>query len=170
MNLTQEQLKKNLIYNPETGLFVRLKQHGPTKKGPHGGCIEPHGYCTLRIDCKKYYAHRLAWLYVYGKFPNGQIDHENGNRSDNRIKNLRLANQKNNSRNSALRSDNTSGYKGVYWADGKWLAVIHKNKKKYYLGKFSDPLSAAHCYDKAALKLFRAFAKTNFVQASHVLE
>jgi len=87
-----------------------------------------------------YQAHRLAWLYIYGKFPEHYIDHINGNKSYNRISNLREATASENNRNSILRKDSTSKVKGVHWCNRqmKWVASIKVDNKSIYLGSFSD--------------------------------
>jgi len=77
--ITQAGLKELLNYNPETGDFAWVKS-----KKPAGG-ISSYGYRRIIIDGKEHKAHRLAWLYTHGVFPEDQIDHINGVRHDNRI-------------------------------------------------------------------------------------
>lgn len=173
MSLTQASLKQALQYDPNTGLFLRLTKYNASKKGSFLGSLQPHGYRTICVNYKKYYAHRLAWLYVFGIFPDEELDHINGDRSDNRIINLRAADRRKNSRNSSLRSDNTSGFKGVTWNRdcNKWLAQIQKEGVHYFLGVFDTIEVAAMAYDDEAIKLFGEFAKTNFDRTlRHVME
>jgi AP2 domain/HNH endonuclease len=96
--------------------------------------------------------------------PDNQIDHRNGNGLDNRRINLRFATPQQNRRNQKLRSNNTSGYKGVSWHKkaGKWMAYITPYKKRLYLGLFINKEEAARVYDNAAKKYFGEFARLNF--------
>lgn len=102
-----------------------------------------HGYLEVRISDKLYRLHSLAWLYVYGEYPE-QIDHINGIRSDNRIINLRKCTQDKNCKNAARRSDNTSGFTGVYFLKSinKWAAKIVSEGKQIHVGCFDTPEQA----------------------------
>jgi hypothetical protein len=96
--------------------------------------------------------------------PQGKCaDHVNGNRLDNRRENLRICDFKENSRNSMIRHDNKSGYKGVYWnkTNRSWTTQIAIDGKSFHLGNFQDVKDAALAYDRAAKKLFSEFSKTN---------
>jgi hypothetical protein len=141
--LTQADLKKLFNYNPETGEFIKLISTGCSKVGNIAGCLDKHGYITIRISGKNYSAHRLAWLYVYGYFPENSLDHENRKGTDNRICNLREVSNQCNMRNSKIHCDNKSGFKGVFRSSGKWQAQIRINKIAVYLGKHSTFLEAA---------------------------
>ncbi|MEK6878312.1 MAG: HNH endonuclease [Nanoarchaeota archaeon] len=90
-----------------------------------------------------------------------EVDHINGNRLDNRRKNIRLCAHADNMRNLKLRKDNTSGYKGVTKSYGKWTAHIQFNKKGINLGYFKDKKDAAKAYNEAAKKYFGEFARLN---------
>jgi hypothetical protein len=92
------------------------------------------------------------------------IDHKNFNGLDNRKENLRVCSQQNNSRNTHLRKNNKSGFKGVCWFKllNKWRATININHKQETLGYFTNVLEAALSYDKAARKYFGEFAYLNF--------
>jgi hypothetical protein len=105
--LNQKTLKKYLNYDPETGVFKRKINSGKAKIGDVAGGINGSGYICIRINSVKYRAHRLAWLYVHGKFPDNQIDHINRVKNDNRIDNLRDVTQSVNARNRDLLSTNT---------------------------------------------------------------
>lgn len=121
--LTQERLKELFHYDPETGVFTRLvggpgSPTGVLKNKPNSG----HGYIVISINSKNYLTHRLAWLYVYGRFPLEQIDHINHDRTDNRITNLREVTELENHRNMSKSTNNTSGVVGVTWhkRDSVW--------------------------------------------------
>ena len=87
--LTQKRLKELLIYAPKTGRFYWRKQQGSVSAGSEAGNTRSTGYRLIAIDKHLHYAHRLAWLYVYGVHPTGDIDHDNGNPADSRIATLR---------------------------------------------------------------------------------
>lgn len=82
--------------------------------------------------------HRLVWLYMTGEHPNGEIDHINGNRKDNRWENLRLVTAFENARNQGERKDNTSGCRGVTRNGAGWLVRISHKGVRYHLGTFRD--------------------------------
>jgi len=154
--LTQEQLQQLLSYDPDTGIFTNLKSRGRVKIGSVAGSKYSNGYICIAIDSKRYLAHRLIWLYVYGEFPANQIDHINEVKDDNRLVNLRLAtNQENNHNISTPNKNNTSGYLGVYWYKpyGKWLAQIKVNGKDKHLGYFDTGEEASKAYLAAKRKL-----------------
>lgn len=98
------------------------------------------------------------------------VDHINGDGLDNRRQNLRPADDSKNSMNRGMRSDNTSGFKGVVRRGSRWMARIKLHDRRTYLGTFATPQEAAHAYDAAALVLFGEFARPNFPQkeATHV--
>lgn len=147
----QERLRELLDYDPETGVFVwKCKQHGVTR-GSVAGVTTNQGYKVICIQYIKYMAHRLAFVWMTGDCPD-VVDHINRNRLDNSWSNLRPATIALNSRNSGLRSDNTSGFKGVYWRrqNNKWAAKIEINKKTKSLGYFLTKEEAASAYKKAA--------------------
>ena len=111
--LTQAELKQLLIYDPVTGVFInRVTRNSQALIGNEAGTNHPDGYRHMKINHKCYLAHRLAWLYVHGEWPDGQIDHINGNRKDNRIENLRLVCNKQNSENPG---DNELPSHGSLW-------------------------------------------------------
>lgn len=137
--MKQEELKELIEYNPETGIFTWKKSGYKKIAGQLAGSYN-RNYLVLKLNYKRYQAHRLAWLYVYGEMPDGLIDHINGDPSDNRISNLRLANHEQNGYNSKLHKTNTSGIKGVSWCGSrnKWLVQLSVNGKTKNIGRFDD--------------------------------
>jgi hypothetical protein len=148
--VTQDRVKELLEYDPETGVFVWLiSASNAVPKGTVAGTRKANGYSEIKIDWRLYKAHRLAWLYTHGEFPDSFIDHINGDRSDNRISNLRLATKSENGQNQkTARPDNKSGYLGVHWCnrEQRWVAQIALHGKKHFCGYFSDPADAHAAY------------------------
>lgn len=146
--ITQDELKHRLSYDETTGEFVwkNPSKYRQEYIGKVAGSVHPHAYVVISIDGVPYPAHRLAWLYTFGKFPAGCIDHINGKRGDNRISNLRDVDRKANAENRrAARAGHSVGLLGVAWRprNGKYEARISVNKKYMYLGLF-DTAEAAH--------------------------
>lgn len=161
-SLTAERLRACLVYDAETGVFTyRIVRHYLQKLGAVAGAKHGNGYLRIVIDGGHHYAHRLAWLYVYGEWPSKNIDHINGDRSDNRIANLRDATQGMNLCNKRIQSNNRCGLKGVSWhrAAGKWIAQIGVRGEHVYLGLFESPEDAHQAYCQAAQKLHGEFAR-----------
>jgi hypothetical protein len=155
--LTAERLRELLDYAPGTGLFYWRVSTGSVRKGTQAGSYS--GDVRIRIGGHHCGAHRLAWLYVYGRHPKGVVDHINGNRFDNRIANLRECSRAENMRN--LKGRGTSGFKGVFAHRKKWLARICVNRKDHYLGVFNTKEEAGAAYDAAARILHGKFARLN---------
>lgn len=156
MSLTYERAHELWTYDQGTGEFRwRIQASNGVKPGDVAGSIGPYGYRRLQIGGKCYKAHRVAWLMVHGVNAPKGIDHINGKPDDNRMCNLRLANQFENLQNTAMRRNNTSGYPGVYWFKPlkKWRAKIMCNRKEYALGQFDSAEDAAEAYRKAKAKL-----------------
>lgn len=141
MPLSLEELKKLVVYNQETGEFFSRVDRVGVSVGTRMGCHHKTlGYVFIGLKNKRYLAHRLAWFYVTGEWPQLQIDHINCERADNRWCNLRLATISQNRFNSKKRKDNTSGYKGVHLhAKNRWRARIKVNGKYHHIGLFDSP-------------------------------
>ena len=157
--LCQVELKKWVSYNPLNGAFVWVM--ASRKVGRYAGHQIGRGYVKIPIKGKVYMAHRLAWLYVHGVWPDEEIDHINGVRDDNRIINLRMATPQQNKQNTGLRKDNTSGYKGVYYdkKNSIWKAQISINTKQKQLGRFKTAELAYEAYCNKAKEVFGEFAR-----------
>ena len=145
--LTQEQVKNEVSYDPLTGLFTRLKGKGAGKQA--GSINKYRHYAYIRILGNRYMAHHIAWLYVYGVLPDGDIDHINRQKSDNRISNLRLVTKSDNQHNLPKKKSNTSGITGVYFNKHSWVAQITYKGKVIYLGSFATKQEAADRRKKA---------------------
>ena len=154
--LTQAELKSKLHYCHDTGIFTWIapSKYNPCLKGTSFRKKDLEGYIRIRINTISYKAHRLAWLYVHGKFPNEQIDHINGITDDNRLCNLREATQYENMKNRNKFSNNKSGFKGVSFDSyaKKWRARAGLNGRSYSLGMFLTPEEASQAYKAFALK------------------
>ena len=161
MEPTQEILKEYFQYNPETGLFIWkiFRGGGSPKIGTIAGTPHEDGYVKIKVNGKIYAAHRLAWLYMTGAFPDQEIDHINGDGTDNRFSNLREASRTENNRNTKVRKNNTSGFKRVSKnRHGKWVAHIHAEGRQHYLGAFDTPEAAHEAYCTAAKTFYGEFA------------
>jgi hypothetical protein len=141
------EFQKVVTYDKETGIFYR--------KGNPTGRVATKGYMQVCVKGKRYMAQRLAWLFVYGEWPDGQIDHINRNKLDNRIANLRIVTNQQNQENVGLWAHNTTGYRGVSSRkNGTFQADIKVNKKTVYLGKFPTAEDAAIARMKAEKNFF----------------
>ena len=152
MELSQDQLKKELHYNPETGVFTRkIANANSGSIGDIAGCIDKtRGYVRFRVNYKHYYAHRLAWFYMKGYWPK-QIDHIDHVKTNNAFSNLRGVAHLENMKNKTMSCNNISGVSGVHWnkRDEKWQSNINKKGKKLFLGYFNDWFEAV-CARKSA--------------------
>ncbi len=143
-----------LEYHPETGRFTwkpRERHHFASQRacsifatrdaGKKAGCATAKGYVYINIRPRKFLAHRVAMIMSGYDVSESLVDHINGNPSDNRLCNLRLASHSMNGRNGRMRSTNTSGVSGVCWdkSVGKWHARVYIDPyKSKTLGVFED--------------------------------
>jgi hypothetical protein len=172
--ISRRQILNLVEYHPETGVFiwrprVAKGKEDPAKtaawntrfSGKPAGWVSFFGYLMLTMAGRKLYAHRVAVMIMTGRWPREDVDHVNGDRTDNRWANLRKASRSCNLQNSRIRSNNTSGVKGVSQRSdtGKWTARIHAPKGLYLsLGNF-DTLEAAETAVRSVReKLHRKFA------------
>lgn len=156
VGLTQRRVKEILDYDPDTGVFTRKISNRSDRVGKEPGSRNTKGYIQIRIDGKLQVAHRLAWLYVYGVLPVDQLDHINGDKTDNRITNLREVTNKQNQENIPLQINNTSGYRGVSYVSnyGKYRAYVCHHLTTYNLGYFDTPEEAAVAAKRGRDSLF----------------
>ncbi|ECO4906473.1 HNH endonuclease [Salmonella enterica] len=154
-------LRELLYYDESTGIFTWKKdRRGIVRPGRTAGCVNGRGYCVLRVHGVLYASHRLAWFYVHGDWPNGEIDHINGCKTDNRINNLRVATRNQNARNVGLTRKNKSGVKNVHWNNGhnKYRACIEVDQKEIHLGYFTNISEAETAVKSARIKYHGEFA------------
>lgn len=153
--LTQQRLRELLHYDGDTGLITRLTDYGRWNRQKAGnvvGSMRRDGYMQVNIDGSMYLSHRVAWAYVHGKWPVNDIDHIDGNRTNNRISNLREATRGENLQNKRrAQSNSASGMLGVSWdkARSKWTAEIKVGKTKFRLGRFDLVAEAQSAYLEA---------------------
>lgn len=155
--LTAEELRRVLDYDPETGVFrwkVRLAQK--LQVGDIAGAIHTNGYRKISIKTRRYLAARLAFLYMTGDWPEHYMDHRDGDRGNDRWSNLREATR---SQNNANRRRTKPGLKGAYrWKD-RWFSSIEVNGKAIYLGSFPSEADAHAAYVEAAKTHFGEYAR-----------
>lgn len=157
--LTAERLRELMHYCPESGVFKRLKQ---TTRGPHNHVGTRHrtGYLYAMIDAKTYALHRLAWLYMTGKWPDNDIDHINGRSADNRFANLRDATTQTNMQNERrARKNNAYGLMGVQWRKDRqrFIAAIRVDGRLVRLGSFKTPQDAHAAYIEGKRRFHAGF-------------
>jgi len=150
--LTQEYLREILDYNPDTGIFTwKVRKSMNVYPGDVTGASDQDGYLLTKIDGKTYKLHRVAWLYMTGSWPKGEIDHDNHLPDDNRWNNLFDVTMPENMLNRTLDKRSRSGVSGVipYKNTGRWKVYINKDKKEHFLGYFTDFFEAV-CSRKSA--------------------
>ncbi len=147
--LTHDVLLSALEYCPSSGIFrwkprVTITRHDRTwnsrYSGKIAGSVDNHGYLRIAISDIRYKAHRLAWFYMTGKWPEGVIDHINRNRLDNSFFNLRDVDGSINARNKGKITENSSGEFGIWWRRdrNKWRVSLPIYGEYQHIGNFDD--------------------------------
>lgn len=156
-------VKHKFKYEDGKLFWKNPSKYKPELINKEAGSLHKSGYRNIKINNKSYREHRIIFLY-FNKYLPKCLDHIDRNKSNNKIENLREATKQQNSFNSNINKNNTSGFKGVdfHKPSNKWRARIHLNNKLTHLGMFSNPILAAYAYDKVALINFKEFAKLNF--------
>ena len=159
--LTQEELRNWLSYDPETGIFRWIRK--PSRSivvGQMAGHPDDAGYVRIKLNKKSYLAHRLAWLYMTGEWPERLVDHRDCTPINNRWKNLRQADDGQNSHNQRARRNNRSGAKGISWIPRleKWRARITVDCKERHLGVYECIEDAIKATIAARCELHGEFA------------
>lgn len=161
--LTQDLLKELLHYDPDTGVFTCRKTRGNKSAGSVVGSIKTDGYLGFQLIEKDYRAHRLAWLYMTGEWPEVLIDHKNGNPLDNRFENLREASHSENCQNIKVATKRSkTGFLGVRKMTApngriSFQAAIRVDKQFIYLGTHPTAEAAHAAYMAAKRDLHGAY-------------
>lgn len=149
-HIDADRVRSVFDYDPATGVLTwKVKKAARTKIGDVAGSPSSSGYVAIHFDGKKMQGHRLAWAHYYGAEPSGIIDHIDGNRSNNSIINLRVADKSINSQNiKEAHRHSTSGLLGAHRVNGssKWKARIVLNGKLIQLGRFDTAEEAHQAY------------------------
>ena len=166
-DLTARYVRSILTYNAHNGILRWRRRNDVPQKwnaryaGTIAGTVRGDGYRLVVINGRIYLASRIIWLIKTGKWPMHDVDHKNVNPSDDRWKNLRQATPPQNGHNHRKRTNNRSGFKGVYWSERfcKWIARIRVHPKRINLGGFDNAKDAADAYCEAAKKYHKQFAR-----------
>lgn len=166
--LSGKELLQYVHLDPSSPSYLSWNYHTPFKK--HAGrqikAIGNHGYYNFRHMKRTYLVHRVIYEIVHGTLVDKQeVDHRDRNKLNNHPDNLRLSDRNGNCRNTRMFCTNTSGYRGVCWATHakKWKAAITIDNVPHHIGYYTDPITAAKAYDKAALEHHGEFARVNFM-------
>lgn len=165
-NLTAEYVRQILDYNPETGILSwkyrenAIPSWNNQNAGKPTGWKNTNGYLIITILNKSYRSHRLAWIWMTGKWPLFDVDHINRNKTDNRWCNLREATRSENHANRKMQHNNKLGYKGVHLhKPGKYRAQIRIKGKSKHIGIFNTAEEAHEAYVAEAKFLYGEFAR-----------
>lgn len=152
--VTAERLRELFSYDPDAGHFIRkITVSNNARKGDLAGCLTK-GRVVIRIDDKLYGAHRLAWLYMTGAWPKGEIDHIDGNPSNNAGVNLRDVSHAMNQQNIVrAKKGNLSKFLGVTKVGNRWKSRIRVGNEQKHLGYFDTPEAAHEAYLGAKRRL-----------------
>jgi hypothetical protein len=159
--VSAEEVQRLFHYDEATGaLSWKVCLSTRAKAGRICSYSDKRGYIYVKIHKRHYMVHRVIWAVYHGAWPTNDIDHINGNPSDNRISNLRPATRSQNLCNKKLSSRNTSGIKGVNWHKKarKWRGRVILNKRYYNAGYFDDPAEAGRAVQSLREKIHGEFA------------
>jgi hypothetical protein len=153
---TIDQIRAQLDYDPDTGVFTRKVSGGGVAAGSRAGGKDAYGHTTISVCGKRMRAARLAWAIMTGEWPDGDVDHKNRVRDDDRWCNLRLASRSQNCANTLAQS----GMKGASWVTEKrkWKSQIRIAGKNTHIGYFDCEIDAHEAYKKKAVEHFGEFA------------
>ncbi|EMV7411631.1 HNH endonuclease [Enterobacter kobei] len=160
---SKEEIEKHFFCDPDVGSIVRIANSSTAKAGENPIYVNNCGYHMVSALGHRLGLHRIVWIVAKGYIPEGmEIDHINGDKSDNRIANLRLCTPTQNRQNKTKYKNNKSGFKGVHFESSPrikrpWRARIVVNKKAISLGNFMTKHEAHEAYQEAAKKYFGEF-------------
>lgn len=145
--LDLEHVRRVLAYEADSGKFIWLESKRSDRIGQSAGARNKYGHIVIRVGRYGYMAHRLAFFYLNGEWPTGEVDHINGDPSDNRLSNLRIVRKSENLQNRYRAKRGASGgLLGVKRCGRRWVAAITLNYKTKYLGCFGSPEEAHDAY------------------------
>lgn len=154
-----ELMRERLNYDHDTGtLTYSSKAKGNKRAGDKVGCLDRHGYIKVMFQGKMYFAHRIVWMMLKGRTPNGLLDHLNGDKLDNRIENLRETNHSGNGANSDAPHGQSRVRGTTRLRDGRFQAGITCNGKRIHLGVHETQDQARRAYEAASIRLFGEFS------------
>ena len=164
---TIDRLRELFSYDPETGVLVCRVARSNSIAGSEVGSIASNGYMYVTVDYARMLVHRVIWAIHYGEYPEADVDHEDRNKRNNRIINLRDASRSQNNANSPAPSNNTSGIRGISWNArlGKWHAYISWHGERRHLGFFDNLNDASRARVDAEMELFGKFAYKSELEA-----
>lgn len=168
-NLTQERLWQIFNYDWAAGKLI-WKESKSKFVGLEAGTVRSNGYLRVSVEGVQHSSHRLIWMMVHGEWPKGLIDHIDGDRANNTIENLRIANFSQNRANSKLAKNNKSGAKGVYLNGDRFLVQIAHRGKSKFLGTFETLEEANAAYSKEAVLLYGEFARPEMSKQGSVTQ
>lgn len=161
--LSLKDFKEHLEYDRKNGVFYRKKSNNQNKVGDIVGNKRKNGYVIAKIKGHNILVHRLVWLFEHGEWPNELLDHIDGDKSNNKINNLRPATYTQNKLNSKTSKNNKIGLKGVqlHQKSGKYRARIFHNKRHVSLGLYNTPEEAHAAYVAKAKELHQEFMRAS---------
>jgi hypothetical protein len=155
--ITAAWVRENLIYEEDVGVFL-WKRRGPGRMmGRVLGTKVWPGYIAMKLNNLRFYAHRVAWLYVHGEWPAGQIDHIDGDKGNNAISNLRVATPSQNSAGKRT-TRRVATSRGVMPHGVGFVARLYHGGKRHYLGYFPTAELARAAYEAKAIEIHGEFA------------
>jgi hypothetical protein len=158
-------INKIMTYDPDTGVLYHKAGRRHRQAGRPAGTITGGGYLRASINRRIYAVHRIVYAIIHGIDPgDNEIDHIDGDRTNNRPSNLRLATKSQNLANGSAYKSTATGFRGVSYraSHRKFCAQIQVKNQKRHIGYFDTPEKAAIAYDNAASELFGEFARPNF--------
>lgn len=164
--ITLEELNQKFEYDPKTGdLSWKGRKYSRgyvgVRPGKVAGWMSTDGYRKITINYRQYFIHRVVWMMTYGEMPGGLLDHIDGDKTNNRIENLREADFSQNCANRKTQSNNSTGLKGVTLNHGRWVARISFRGKRRTIGSFGTKQEAHEAYLERAKELHGQFARAS---------